>query len=162
MGLNALSYLSDVLQRYYYHHACGPKGSSHLSPFLAYEFLSRCKFSTLRPDLMREIENADRKRKTAFFDLDFSIRKKSYLILRKALYFFLIEKSRSKNGDFSHQKKKLSYLKKSYIFFDQKKELSNFKKIYIFFSDRKIQIEKRRFSFSISHKIGSYTSSSNS
>ena len=54
---------------------------------------------------MREIENADRKRKTAFFDLNFSIRKK-----------------------------KLSYLKKSYN---------------IYFSDRKIQIEKRRFSFSI-------------
>ena len=46
----------------------------------------------------------DRKRKTAFFDLDFSIRKKNYLILRKAIYIL---------------------------------------------SDRKIQIEKRRFSFSI-------------
>ena len=34
-------------------------------------------------------------------------------------------------------------------FFDQKKKLSYLKKIYIFFSDRKIQIEKRRFSFSI-------------
>ena len=42
----------------------------------------------------------DRKRKTAFFDLDFSIRKKSYLILRKAIYFFMIEKSRSKNAVF--------------------------------------------------------------
>ena len=41
----------------------------------------------------------DRKRKTAFFDLNFSI-KKSYLILRKAIYFFLIEKSRSKNAVF--------------------------------------------------------------
>ena len=34
-------------------------------------------------------------------------------------------------------------------FFDQKKKLSYLKKSYIFFSDRKIQIEKRRFSFSI-------------
>ena len=42
----------------------------------------------------------DRKRKTAFFDLDFSIRKKCYLILRKAIYIFLIEKSRSKNAVF--------------------------------------------------------------
>ena len=43
----------------------------------------------LRPDLMR-----DRKRKTAFFDLDFSIRKK-YIA-----FFFLIGKSRSKNAVF--------------------------------------------------------------
>ena len=34
-------------------------------------------------------------------------------------------------------------------FFDQKKKLSYLQKSYIFFSDRKIQIEKRRFSFSI-------------
>ena len=58
----------------------------------------------VKDPILCEIENADRKRKTAFFDLDFSIRKVQ-----------------------------LSYLKKSYIFF----------------SDRKIQIEKRRFSFSI-------------
>ena len=50
--------------------------------------------------ILCEIENVDRKRKTAFFDLDFSIRKKSYLILRKAIYFFLIEKYRSKNAVF--------------------------------------------------------------
>ena len=77
------------------------------------------KKNYLRPDLMR-----DRKRKTAFFDLDFSIRKKkailgpilceienekrrfsirkktNYLILRKAICFFLIKKSRSKNAVF--------------------------------------------------------------
>ena len=34
-------------------------------------------------------------------------------------------------------------------FFDQKKKLLYLKKSYIFFSDRKIQIEKRRFSFAI-------------
>ena len=45
--------------------------------------------------------------------------------------------------------------KRNSAFFDQKKKLSYLKKIYIFFSDRNIQIEKRRFSFSISHKIGS-------
>ena len=42
----------------------------------------------------------DRKRKTAFFDLDFSIRKKYISYLKKSKIFFLIEKSRSKNGVF--------------------------------------------------------------
>ena len=60
-------------------------------------------------------------------------------ILRPDLMRDRTRRSKTKNGVFSiDQKKKLSYLKKSYIFF----------------SDRKIQIEKRRFSFSISHKIG--------
>ena len=92
------------------------------------EFLSRIILMLyriiLRPDLMRDRKRKtaffdldfsirkkklsylrpdlmrDRKRKTAFFDLDFSIRKKSFLILRKAIYFFLVEKSRSKNAVF--------------------------------------------------------------
>ena len=32
---------------HHYHPACGHKGSSHLSRFTPYNFLSRCKFSTL-------------------------------------------------------------------------------------------------------------------
>ena len=32
---------------HHYHPACGHKGSSHLSPVHALQFLSRCKFSTL-------------------------------------------------------------------------------------------------------------------
>ena len=31
------------------HPACGQKGSTHLSPVRAYEFLSRCRFSTPTP-----------------------------------------------------------------------------------------------------------------
>ena len=89
-------------------------------------FLREGEKSSIRPDLMR-----DRKRKTAFFDLDFSIRKK----------------------------------KLSYTFFYDRKSIALYfhkigpylKKIYIPFSDKKIQIEKRRFSFSISHKIGPNT-----
>ena len=46
MDLNVLGYRSHVLQRW--RAACGLEGSSHPSPFLAfYQFLSRCKFSTL-------------------------------------------------------------------------------------------------------------------
>ena len=41
--------------------------------------------------ILCEIENEKRR---------FSITKKSYLILKKAIYFFLIEKSRSKNSVF--------------------------------------------------------------
>ena len=66
---------------------------------MKYYFCAVIGISSLDPILF-EIENADRKRKTAFFDLDFSIRKKNYLILRKAIYFFLIEKSRLKNAVF--------------------------------------------------------------
>ena len=43
-------------------------------------------------------------------------------------------------------------------FFDQKKIYCSSQDKIAFFSDRKIQIEKRRFSFSISHKIGSNSS----
>ena len=82
----------------------------------------------LRPDLMR-----DRKRKTAFFDVDFSIRKKSYL--RPDLMRDRKRRSKTKNGVFRSG------------FFDQK-NIYSFSKI-AFFSDRKIQIEKRRFPFSI-------------
>ena len=42
-----LGYQSHVLQRC--HPACSYEGSSYLSPVLAYDFLSRCKFSTLTP-----------------------------------------------------------------------------------------------------------------
>ena len=38
--------------------------------------------------ILCEIENADRKRKTAFFDLDFSIRKKKLSYLKKIYIFF--------------------------------------------------------------------------
>ena len=72
-------------------------------------------FPPVRP-IVCEIENVDRKRKTAFFDLDFPIRKKSYLILRKAIYFFLIEKSRSKNAVFRFRSRIRSGLR-SLIFF---------------------------------------------
>ena len=41
MGLNVLGYQSHLKQR--------RQGSSNLSPFLAYDFLSRLKFSTLTP-----------------------------------------------------------------------------------------------------------------
>ena len=53
--------------------------------------------------ILCEIENADRKRKTAFFDLDFSIRKKYIAFLKIRWLFFLIEKSRSKNAVFRFQ-----------------------------------------------------------
>ena len=96
-------------------------------------------FLKIRPDLMRD-RKLRSKTKNGVFRSDFSIRKKNYLILRKkTIYFFLIEKSRSKNAvfrfrsAFSISHKIGSYLKKSYICL----------------SDRKIQIEKRRFSFSI-------------
>ena len=36
-----------LLQRCHCHPACGHQGSSHLSPMLASDFLSRCKFSPL-------------------------------------------------------------------------------------------------------------------
>ena len=42
-----LGYQSHVLQRC--DPACSYEGSSYLSPVLAYDFLSRCKFSTLTP-----------------------------------------------------------------------------------------------------------------
>ena len=45
MGLSVLGYRSHLLQPY--NPACGHKESSHLYPVLAYDFLSRCKFSTL-------------------------------------------------------------------------------------------------------------------
>ena len=47
MGLNVLGYRSHLLKRG--HLACGHEIFSHLSPVLAYDFLSRCKFSTLTP-----------------------------------------------------------------------------------------------------------------
>ena len=44
-----------------------------------------------------QIENEKRR---LFFDLDFSIRKKYIAFLKIRFFFFLIEKSRSKNGVF--------------------------------------------------------------
>ena len=40
-----ISLIADGL--HHYHPVCGHKGSSHLSPVHALQFLSRCKFSTL-------------------------------------------------------------------------------------------------------------------
>ena len=70
--------------------------------------------------ILCEIENADRKRKTAFvFRSGFSDQHHENADRKRKTPFFDL--------DFSIRKKKLSYLKKSYIFF----------------SDRKIQIEKQ-------------------
>ena len=50
MGLNVLGYQSHLLQRCHpAGPACGHEGFSHLSPVLAYDLLSRCKFNTLTP-----------------------------------------------------------------------------------------------------------------
>ena len=69
--------------------------------------------------ILCEIENADRKRKTAFFDLDFSIRKKSYL--RPDLMRDRKRRSKTENGvfrsGFFDQKKNPSYLEKSYYIY---------------------------------------------
>ena len=47
MCLNLLRYQSRLLQRCY--PGCGHTASSHFSPVLGYNFLSRCKSSTLTP-----------------------------------------------------------------------------------------------------------------
>ena len=89
-------------------------------------------FLKIRPDLMRD-RKLRSKTKNGVFRSEFSIRKKNYLILRKkTIYFFLIEKSRSKNAVFRFRS-----------------AVSISHKIGSCLSDRKIQIEKRRFSFSI-------------
>ena len=44
-SLSLISLIADG--PHHYHPACDHKGSSHLSPFTPYNFLSRCKFSTL-------------------------------------------------------------------------------------------------------------------
>ena len=49
MGLNVLGYQSHLLQRC--HPACGHYGYSHLSPVLAYVFLSRCEIQPLVDEL---------------------------------------------------------------------------------------------------------------
>ena len=53
----------------------------------------------IRPDLMRDRKRRS-KMKNGVFRCGFFDQKKSHLILRKAIYFFLIEKSRSKNAVF--------------------------------------------------------------
>ena len=45
MGLNVLGYQFYLLQRY--HTVCGREESSHPSPVITLQFLSRCKFRTL-------------------------------------------------------------------------------------------------------------------
>ena len=60
-------------------------------------FFDQKKKAILDP-ILCEIENADRKRKTAFSDLDFSIRKKSYL--RPDLIRDRKRRSKTKNGVF--------------------------------------------------------------
>ena len=100
--------------------------------------LSAHAIACVRPDLMRDRKRRSKTENGVFRSGFFDQKKKSYL--RKAIYIFLIEKSRSKNDVFRFRSAfSISHKIGSKI---------------AFFSDRKIQIEKRRFSFSISHKIG--------
>ena len=96
-----------------------------ISPwFTPWDLLSRCKFSTLTirqlmvefylrfKEILSASKRPDRKRKTAFFDLDFSIRKKSYLMRSnfgdfRAAFFdlaFSIATSYRNGGDFRSEK----------------------------------------------------------
>ena len=98
-------------------------------------FFDQKKKAILGPILCEIKNNADRKRKTAFFDLDFSIRKKNYL--RPDLMRDRKRRSKTKNGVFRSG------------FFDQKKkaildpilcEIENEKRrfpIWIFRSEKK-------------------------
>ena len=61
---------------HHYHPACGHKGSSHLSPVHALEFLSRCKFSTLttRQPMVETSEKSGRTARSRSTSADLSLK----------------------------------------------------------------------------------------